>query len=113
MWHYDFFPLGVREMQMKQTEFDTDGKLLRALELLIDGIDAQLPPLTAFILPSGGNAAALLHFARTVCRRAERTVAVIRASGGCSSQVILLPAPYPLWPQIDFQFAVPMQAADD
>ncbi len=44
------------------------------LEREIDLFDAQLPPLSEFILPGGCRAAALLHCARTVCRRAERRV---------------------------------------
>ncbi len=42
------------------------------LESAIDKADAELPPLTDFVLPGGTPAAAALHLARAVCRRAER-----------------------------------------
>lgn len=45
---------------------------VEALEREIDDIMAQAPPLANFILPGGTPAAANLHVARTVCRRAER-----------------------------------------
>jgi cob(I)alamin adenosyltransferase len=44
------------------------------LEKSIDGWEQDLPPLKTFILPGGSAAAARLHWARTVCRRAERLV---------------------------------------
>ncbi len=42
------------------------------LETTLDSFNEFLPPLKDFILPGGGPAAAACHFARTVCRRAER-----------------------------------------
>ncbi len=47
---------------------------VRAIEQDIDALEQELPPLKEFILPGGVRAAALLHGARTVCRRAERRV---------------------------------------
>ena len=44
------------------------------LEKAIDEADAKLAPLTSFVLPGGSPKAAALHLARTVCRRAERSV---------------------------------------
>ncbi len=51
-----------------------------ALERWIDRLDAELEPLTSFVLPGGSALGAELHVARAVCRRAERrTVALLRA----------------------------------
>lgn len=44
------------------------------MEGWIDAADEEMEPLRSFILPGGGEAAARLHLARTVCRRAERRV---------------------------------------
>jgi cob(I)alamin adenosyltransferase len=49
------------------------------LERDIDALNADLAPLTSFILPGGSVAAAYLHLARTVCRRAERQVVELAA----------------------------------
>ena len=50
---------------------------IAALELSIDRLETTLPPLRQFILPGGTPAAAELHFARTVCRKAERRVVTL------------------------------------
>jgi cob(I)alamin adenosyltransferase len=60
------------------------------LERAIDRLDAELKPLTAFILPGGSAKAAGLHLARTVCRRAERSVVTLQRSGGAVPPVILV-----------------------
>lgn len=44
------------------------------LERVMDDADRELPELRAFVLPAGTPKAAALHMARTVCRRAERSV---------------------------------------
>ena len=49
------------------------------LETWIDGWNGDLEPLRSFVLPGGGPAGAVAHLARTVCRRAERTVAALAA----------------------------------
>jgi cob(I)alamin adenosyltransferase len=51
-----------------------------SLEAALASLNAQLPPLREFVLPGGERGAALCHLARTVCRRAERSlVALSRA----------------------------------
>jgi cob(I)alamin adenosyltransferase len=54
------------------------------LESLIDAHDACLAPLRQFILPGGTMAAAYLHLARTVCRRAERAAVALAADEAVS-----------------------------
>tara|TARA_B100000700_G_scaffold64524_2_gene71149 strand:- start:27107 stop:27781 length:675 start_codon:yes stop_codon:yes gene_type:complete len=51
-----------------------------SLESKIDALEANLTPLQQFILPSGSPAGAQTHFARTICRRAERRVLTWLAS---------------------------------
>jgi len=52
------------------------------LESEIDRLNAELAPLRSFVLPGGSAAAAYLHLARTVCRRAERLIAELKDKAG-------------------------------
>jgi cob(I)alamin adenosyltransferase len=75
----DLFTLGAELACVPGKEAKMSMKLLEAadaerLEKAIDAAEEGLPPLKTFILPGGSTQAAALHFARTVCRRAERAV---------------------------------------
>jgi cob(I)alamin adenosyltransferase len=52
------------------------------LESEIDRLNAALRPLRSFVLPGGSAAAAYLHLARTLCRRAERLIAELKDKAG-------------------------------
>jgi cob(I)alamin adenosyltransferase len=52
------------------------------LESEIDRLNAELAPLRSFVLPGGSAAAAYLHLARTICRRAERLIAELKDKPG-------------------------------
>ncbi|XP_054227899.1 corrinoid adenosyltransferase MMAB isoform X2 [Homo sapiens] len=75
----------AREAHLKYTTFKA-GPILE-LEQWIDKYTSQLPPLTAFILPSGGKISSALHFCRAVCRRAERRVVPLVQMGETDANV--------------------------
>lgn len=67
--------------EAEKTDLKVPGVEQRHVDWLEGGIDewnAELPPLENFILPGGSPSAASLHVARTVCRRAERSVLRLR-----------------------------------
>lgn len=73
---HDLFDLGA---DLSTPQDTGKGKALRIvasqvkrLEQEIDALNAELKPLNSFVLPGGKKAAANLHLARTICRRAER-----------------------------------------
>ncbi len=79
----DLFDVGA-DLCVPQAEGEEVGKALRVvpaqyerLEKAIDRLNEGLEPLRSFILPGGTPAAAWLHLARTVCRRAERAVVTL------------------------------------
>jgi cob(I)alamin adenosyltransferase len=61
---------------------------VKRLEIEIDRMNAELAPLTSFILPGGSPAAAYLHLARTVSRRAERLVCALAAAEPVNPEAI-------------------------
>ena len=74
----DLFDLGA-DLATPPADGEAEGARLRMvpaqvdrLEREIDALNADLSPLRSFVLPGGTPAAAALHLARTICRRAER-----------------------------------------
>lgn len=59
------------------------------LELEIDKMDANLPPLTHFILPGGSDSVSFCHLARVVCRKAERISVQLSESSFVDEKVIM------------------------
>ena len=84
---------GIRNLQCRIFEMSADVASLgtglapprigeaqvEQLDRLVTPLQAQLSPLNSFILPGGPPVAAALHVARTVCRRAERTLVALAA----------------------------------
>ncbi len=62
---------------------------VRRLEVLIDRLQAELPPLRNLILPGGSPAASSLQLCRTVCRRAERRVISLAALEAVEAEIIV------------------------
>jgi cob(I)alamin adenosyltransferase len=58
------------------------------LELHLDQLECELAPLRRFILPGGSSLAANLHFARCICRRAERRCVSLAAAENINPEVI-------------------------
>ncbi|KAJ1862033.1 hypothetical protein LPJ73_000871 [Coemansia sp. RSA 2703] len=66
------------QSKIKRTRFDPDEYHCTKLEQWIDEMSEGLPVHRSFILPSGGLAASTLHVARTICRRAERSLVPLK-----------------------------------
>jgi cob(I)alamin adenosyltransferase len=74
----DLFDIGAQLASPGSSRFaGVDAARIGALENAIDDMERELAPLTSFILPGGSPAAAHLHVARTVCRRAERLIVAL------------------------------------
>src|SRR6202451_3679162 len=79
----DLFDLGadlaVPQRDGKAERLRMLSSQVERLERDIDSLNAHLAPLTSFVLPGGTPAAAHLHLARTICRRAERIMVELAA----------------------------------
>jgi cob(I)alamin adenosyltransferase len=63
---------------------------VEALEATIDRLEAELDPLTQFILPGGSPPAAQIHLARTICRRAERLAVTLARQPGQDVPAVII-----------------------
>jgi len=75
----DLFSIGAQLADpgfknQSRAKFQLPPERITALENAIDSFETELQPLRQFILAGGGHCGAMLHVARTVCRRAERRV---------------------------------------
>ena len=66
--------LATPPAEFREGMFRVGATEVKALEDILDRCQKDLQPLRSFVLPGGGRVSALLHVARTVCRRAEREV---------------------------------------
>ncbi len=83
----DLFDLGA-DLCVPETGEDNQGAALRIVKTQVDRLEAEidelndeLEPLRSFVLPGGTRAAAALHVARTISRRAERLMAELASMG--------------------------------
>ena len=81
----DLFSIGallatpdLDKMHNHLAKANIDDRRIRDLEHAIDECEKELEPLRAFIIPGGSRKGAVLHIARTVCRRAERRVVTLQ-----------------------------------
>jgi len=89
---HELFELGADLATPQQLNEDPairiPGSMTERLEREIDQLEESLPALKEFILPGGSPAGAWLHYARTVCRRAERSATKLREKDWCNPEII-------------------------
>ena len=92
----DLFSIGallatpdLEKMHNHLAKANIDDQRIKGLEHAIDECDNELEPLRAFIIPGGSRKGAVLHVARTVCRRAERRVVRLQREVEIPSLVVI------------------------
>ena len=89
----DLFNLGAALAKSSSTNRDlpsVNDSNVEELESWIDELTQQLPPIKQFILPGGSRAGAMAHLARSICRRAERSVVALAAEVSFSLETELI-----------------------
>ena len=91
----DLFALGSRLADPAERIADRVTKIalgpadVTRLEEWVDKYEVELTPLRRFILPGGTRAAAAMHLARTVCRRAERSIVTLAREADVDPRIIV------------------------
>lgn len=91
----DLFAIGAQladpthKVASKRAKAAVNASHVRRLERAIDAREESLPALRSFVMPGGTPAAALLHQARTVCRRAERSVVTLAREADVDPRIIV------------------------
>jgi cob(I)alamin adenosyltransferase len=88
----ELFDLGAQLATPDPAKFGIAGATeahIAGLERAIDAFETELEPLRQFILPGGTPAAAGMHLARTVCRRAERCVVTLTETETISPTAVI------------------------
>ncbi len=78
-------PQSVEKGKVRRME----SKDVQGMEKNIDDLQGRLKPLRSFILPGGSPVAARIHFARTICRRAERAAVRLSRNEDIGDTVII------------------------
>lgn len=69
--------------------FNLEVSRIKGLEKVIDALEGSLPPLQNFIFSGGSKPGALLHLARTICRRAEREIVYLADKEEVNSNIVV------------------------
>lgn len=93
---HDLFAMGAglsvpppRDAGKRPRVPDLPQERVAEMEAWMDAAEGELPPLREFVLPGGAAGAAALHVARTVCRRAERSVVALGEEEGVDEAVLI------------------------
>jgi len=85
----DLFNIGSALANPKSETLNYLDKRVKQFEDFIDDMTEEMPPLSNFILPGGGKTGSMVHFARTVCRRAERKIVKLGETEKVDDNIIM------------------------